>query len=140
MPNHLDTVQEQEYKKQILENIKNGKAFAKFKELVYNQQGDISYLENTNQFPKAKYIIPVYSQVTGTVHALDAGMIGKISCELGAGRMNQEDSIDLTAGIILHKKVGSQVQQGEILAYIHTEKENTIEKATKDITQAYQIY
>ncbi len=140
MPNHVDTVQEQEYKKQILENIKNGKAFAKFKELVYNQQGDISYLENINQFPKAKYIIPVYSQATGTVHALDAGMIGKISCELGAGRMNQEDSIDLTAGIILHKKVGSQVQQGEILAYIHTEKQNTIEKATKDITQAYQIY
>lgn len=139
-PDQIDTRLEENYKKQILENIKNGKAFAKFKELVYNQQGDVSYIEDISKFPRASYVIPVYSEKTGIVHVLDAGQIGKISCELGAGRIHQEDTIDMTAGITLNKKISNQVEKGEILAYIHTEKINKIEKAKEEILKAYQIY
>ena len=49
----------EENKKKMLENIQNGKALEKLKELVKNQGGDVSYIEDTSKFKKAKYIMPV---------------------------------------------------------------------------------
>ena len=46
-------------KSKMMDNILNGKALEKFKELVANQGGDITYIEDTNKFEKAKYILPV---------------------------------------------------------------------------------
>ena len=43
---------------------------------------------------------------------------------LGAGRAVMSDVIDYTAGIVLNKKIGDYVNKGEILCYIHTNKEN----------------
>ena len=40
----------EENKLKILENIKNGKAYNKFLELVQNQNGDIEYVKNTDKF------------------------------------------------------------------------------------------
>ena len=49
----------EENKAKMLENISNGLALEKIKELVSNQGGDITYIEDTNKFKKAKYIMPV---------------------------------------------------------------------------------
>lgn len=53
--------------------------------------------------------------------------------------MKKEDKIDNLAGIVLEKKIGSKIEKGEILAYIHTNKENVIQKAKEDIILAYKI-
>lgn len=58
------------------------------------QGGDISYLENTEKFEKAKYVIPVIADRSGYVKSLDAQEIGKASMNLGAGRKKKEDNID----------------------------------------------
>ena len=50
-------------KNKILENLKNGKAYQKFIELVKNQGGDISYIENTEEFEKAKFIVPIKTPI-----------------------------------------------------------------------------
>ena len=42
----------EENKNKIMENINNGKAYQKFIELVQNQGGDVSYIENTEKFEK----------------------------------------------------------------------------------------
>ena len=52
-------------KEKLKENLQNGKAYQKFLELVGNQGGDISYLENLEKFEKANVIEPVYSEHTG---------------------------------------------------------------------------
>lgn len=49
----------EENKAKMLENIRNGKALEKLKELVANQGGDVTYIEDTSKFKKAKYIMPV---------------------------------------------------------------------------------
>lgn len=49
----------EENKQKMLKNIQNGKALEKFKELVQNQGGDVSYIEDTKKFKKAKFIMPV---------------------------------------------------------------------------------
>lgn len=121
----------------MLENIKNGKAYNKFLELVKNQGGDISYIENPEKFEKAKYIIPVISDKDFIVNKISAGDIGELSLYLGAGRNKKEDSIEYNTGIVLNKKVGDNSKRGEVLAYVHS---NDKEKAENAVCRLKEIY
>ena len=126
-------------KQKMLEQIQTGKALAKFKELVQNQNGDISYIDNPNLFKKAKYILPVVSDKTGYIKKLDAKMVGEISVALGAGRIKKEDKIDEAVGIILKKKIGDKVEVGEILGYIHANDEQKGKNAVNVLLASYEI-
>ena len=131
----------------MLENIQNGKALAKFKELVQNQDGDISYIEDTNKFEKAQYILPVSldkrmeetTKQEVTVKRLKAEEIGKLSVYLGGGRIQKEDKIDPTVGIVLNKKVGDKVKKGEIVAYIHANNKEKGEEAVRRLKEIYVV-
>lgn len=129
----------EENKKAMLENIENGKAYNKFLELIENQNGDKSYIENTENFEKAKFIIPVYSEESGYISEIDAKEIGKLSVFLGAGREKKEDKIDNSVGIIFNKKVGNKVAKEEILAYIHANDVKKLEEASKKIKDIIKI-
>lgn len=126
----------EENKNKMLENINNGKAFNKFIELVRNQGGDVSYIENVEKFDKAKYVFPIYATSDGYISKIDAKEVGKFACSLGAGRIRKEDKIDYSVGIILNKKVSNKVIKDEILGYVHANDEekgnNTVQKL-KDI-------
>ena len=124
---------------QIRNVIENGQAYDKWIELVENQGGDISYLEDTSKFGKANFVIPVLSQDSGYITAMDTERIGNISVYLGAGRNKKEDKIDPLAGIELLKKIGDRVETGETLAYIHTEVESKIKGATENLIKAFEI-
>lgn len=126
-----------EGKELILENLKNGKAYEKFVELVQNQGGDISYIENTDKFAKAKYIIPIIAEKSGNIVKLDALNVGKLSVYLGAGRMKKEDDIQKEVGFIFHKKVGDKVEKGDVLGYIHSNDEEKAKEVLK--SQIYEI-
>lgn len=78
-------------KQMALEQIHNGKAYAKFEQLIQKQYGDIKYLSN---IPKAKYKLEVKSNKEGYITELDAEKIGKSALVIGAGRMKKEDQID----------------------------------------------
>ena len=87
----------EENKENMLKTIEKGFAYKKFKEMVKNQGGDISYLENPDKFPKASYKFEVKSSREGIVQEINAEDIGKVACFLGAGRVKKEDKIDITA-------------------------------------------
>ncbi len=129
----------EENKNNMLENIKNGKALEKFKELVANQGGDISYIEDTNKFKKAKFILPVISKVQGKVKELNAEQIGKLSVFLGAGRIKKEDKIETEVGITLNKKIGDKVEKEEIIAYINANDEDKVKEAVERLSKIYNI-
>lgn len=125
-------------KMKILETIKTGTAFHKFKQLVENQDGNAEYIENINKFPKAKYEIELLSKEEGYISQINAEQVGKIASSLGAGRIRKEDNIDYTAGIILNKKVGDKVQKGEKLASLYTNKEQ-YEEAKEKLEETIKI-
>lgn len=137
----------EENKKKMLENIQNGKALAKFKELVQNQDGDISYIEDTNKFEKAQHILPVMldKRIEETtkqeviVRQLKAEEIGKLSVYLGGGRIQKEDKIDPAVGIVLIKKVGDKVNKGDIVAYIHANNKEKGEEAVRRLKEIYVV-
>ena len=129
----------EENKLKMLENIENGTAYNKLKEMVQNQGGDISYLEDTTKFEKSKYISAVVAEKSGKVKEINAEDIGKLACYLGSGRVNKEDSIDPSVGIILNKKVGDEVAQGDFLAYVCANDESKLKEAERRILEIYKI-
>ena len=129
----------EENKKKMMEKITSGEAYNKFIQMVENQGGDISYLENIEKFEKAKYIIPVKAKKAGTIMEMNAEDIGKVARDLGAGRIRKEDKIDMSAGIVLTKKVNNQVLENDVLAYIHTNDENKAKIAVEEMKNIIKI-
>lgn len=129
----------EENKQKLLENIKNGKSYDKFIELVKNQGGDISYIEDTEKFEKASIIKEVISNKEGNIQEINAKTIGEISCALGAGRQTKTDKIDLSVGIILNKKVGDYVKIGDIVATVYANDQEKANKAEEEILNTYKI-
>ncbi len=128
-----------ENKKRLLDNINNKKALNKFIELVQNQGGDIDYIKDISKFKKSEFIQEVIANNDGYVQNINAEEIGKISCELGAGRKTKNDKIDLNVGLILNKKIGDYVNKGEILATIYANNLKKAKDAEKRILNLYLI-
>ena len=129
----------EENKLKMLETIESGSAYNKLVEMVKNQGGDISYLEDTTKFEKSKYISAVVTEKTGRVQEINAEEIGKLACYLGAGRVKKEDKIDSNVGIILNKKVGDEVLEGDFLAYICANDEKKLKVAEDKLLKIYKI-
>jgi len=123
-------------RKALVENIKNGKAFEKFKEFVKAQGGDVEYIDHPEKFPVSKNLIEIKSDDEGYIKTIDALAIGLGSCHLGGGREKITDVIDMSAGIILNKKVGDFVKKGELLCTLHTNKDN-VDHIIKSVKEAF---
>ena len=129
----------EENKVKIEQCITSNLAYEKFIELVEKQGGDTSYLKNTNKFEKAKKFVFVAKKEEGFIKEIKAENMGKAACMLGAGRVKKEDSIDMTAGIVLNHKVGDYVGKEEILATLYTNDISKIEVARRMVEEAIVI-
>lgn len=118
--------------------IDNGEAFNKLKEMVKEQGGDVSYIEHPEKFPLAKHIVEVKASKEGYVKRIVALEIGESAMRLGAGRETFDDVIDMSAGIVLNKKVGDKVKKGDVLCTVHTNKDEFSE-ILKDIENSFII-
>jgi len=125
-------------KKAILENVRNGKAFAKFVEFVKAQGGDEFYILDPSKFEVSKNIIKVYSTKSGYVKSINALEIGRSSMHLGGGREKLDDVIDMSAGIVLNKKIGDYVEENELLATLYTNKED-YKYIEEDVLNSFEI-
>lgn len=126
--------------RKILEDIiHSGKGLAKLKELVEAQGGDPSYVDDPSLLPKASIVQPVVSAQAGYVKAIKADDIGRAALVLGAGRETKESEIDLSVGIVLHKKIGDYVKEGEAIATIHANSAKKQKIAEEMILGSYEI-
>lgn len=124
----LKKIEPNEAEKLVRKAISDGSAFNKMKEWVKTQGGDVSYIENTEKFEKAKLKKEIFAEKDGYISKMNAEKIGIIACILGAGREKKDDKIDFSAGIILNKKTGDFVKKGEKLCTLFTNKPETFKK------------
>ena len=129
-----------EGRKMLKKCIEDGSAFNKFVEMVKAQDGDAEYILHPEKFAVAKNIVPIYAKEEGYVKSIDALEIGLSSMTLGGGRETLDDVIDMAAGIMLNKKVGDYVKEGEVLCYLHSNKNVTlINRVSKNVSNAFVI-
>ncbi|API90462.1 pyrimidine-nucleoside phosphorylase [Virgibacillus pantothenticus] len=120
-----------EARAKLEENLHNGKALQQFKIFLNSQGGDASVVDQPESLPQATYQIELPAKSSGKVAEIIADDIGTAAMMLGAGRATKDAVIDLAVGIVLHKKIGDEVKEGESLLTIHTNSEDVDEVKDK---------
>ena len=119
--------------------IADGTALGKFAEFIAAQGGDSRAVYDSSLLPEAPVKLEVPSTVAGYVQRINAQGVGLVSMHLGGGRETAESKIDLAVGVVLHKKRGDAVAEGESIATIHARDEKSAEAAIKLLRDAYTI-
>lgn len=108
-------------RRMLEENIKNGKALEQFKLFIEAQGGNPDVADRPDELlPQAAFQIEVTADRSGVITAMDAEELGIAGMLLGAGRETKDSVLDLAAGLMLHKKIGDQVEEGDTLVTIHS--------------------
>lgn len=119
--------------------IESKAALRKLAEFVGAQGGDAAAVYDTSLLPAASIVEEIVSEKEGYVNRIICDEIGICSLILGGGRETKESEIDLSVGLVLHKKVGDYVKAGESLATIHANDRAKLEAAKQRFVNAYSI-
>ncbi len=119
--------------------LKNGEALKKLAEFIEGQGGNPEIVNDYALFPQHTCIKDVICHNSGYVNRIAAKAIGLASQHSGAGRATKEDSIDLSAGVYLHKKVGDTVEKGEILATVYGTDAEKVERSAEEAEKAFSV-
>lgn len=123
----------------IKEVVANGKALAKFEEIIIAQKGNPKVLEDYSLLGTAKYKLPIKAPNSGFIHQIDARAIGYALVKIKAGRIKMTDTLDPAAGAYLEYKVGDEIVAGEIMGTILANNESSASEAASAIASAYKI-
>jgi pyrimidine-nucleoside phosphorylase len=83
--------------------------------------------------------MPVLSARSGYVCEMQAEELGIACVVLGGGREKKEDLVDPAVGLVVHKKTGHQVSEGEPLCTIHYNDSARALRAKVRIENSYRI-
>lgn len=119
--------------------IADKRALDTFKKMVVAQGGDVSFIDNPDKFATAPHKRSVKAQKSGYIHHVDTEGYGISSLLLGAGRNTKEENIDFAAGIVLKKKTGDYVKEGEELCMMYTSDEKRFEGAVNKFYESTVI-
>ena len=129
----------QEAKLELLGTIESGSALAKLAAMVEAQGGDARAVYEPELLPDAAVKLEVPATAGGYVRHIRAEQVGLVSMHLGGGRATKEDTIDLSVGVVLRKKVGDRVEPGESLGTIHASDPVKAEQAAELLRGCYEL-
>lgn len=114
--------------------LDSGEALHKFAQFVEAQGGETKYVFQPDLFPKAPFQVEVLAGESGYIAQINALEIGKVAMLIGAGRLTKDTIIDLKVGLVLHKKIGDEVERGEPLAtlYMNEARNRNVEERVRN--------
>ncbi|NCC16042.1 MAG: thymidine phosphorylase [Clostridia bacterium] len=137
MAQRVNTIEQGKYLLQI--HIKNGMGLEKLRELLVQQGGNPAIIDDFSLLPLSSCKKTVFAQKEGYVNQMNTAFIGRASLETGAGRVYKEQPLDFGAGIIMKKRLGDFVKEGEPLAEIFASTDEKCTNAASYLQQAITI-
>ena len=119
--------------------LQNGAGLAKLRELIVAQGGKGQVVDDTSLLGSARFTYDIRASKAGYIAHMNTEDCGIASVMLGAGRIVKDGPIDMTAGIVMHKKTGDAVVAGDVLATLYANDESLFEGAEKAYVQALTI-
>ena len=122
--------------------VADGSALERFRRVVIAQGGDGRVCDAPDTvLPRAARVELVHADRAGFVAGRRAWPIGQASMLLGAGRSTVDSRIDPAAGIVLSRRVGDPVHDGDVLAELHVNAEHAdaLTAAKEMILTAFRI-
>lgn len=121
------------------QTIREKTALNKLAEFVEAQGGEKRYVYQPELLPAAGIQMQVINTEAGYVGGIQAEEIGLASLSLGGGRVTKDSPIDLSVGILLHKKKGQAVRPGEALATVYANDMERAKEAYGQTVRAFSI-
>ncbi len=132
--NHLEAA-----RARVRDALASGAGLRKLREVVELQGGDPRVVDDPGLLPRAREALPLRADRDGRVTRIACGAVGHAAMLLGAGRETVESAIDPAVGLVLHKKVGELVIQGEPLLTLHVNDRTHLEEVTSLLRDAIRV-
>lgn len=109
--------------------IKDGSALDKLEKMIERQMGDPGVIYDYSRFAKASISYEYLCPQDGFIAGIKTDMLGIASMILGAGRETKESIIDPSAGIEFFARKGMKLNKGDLVAVLHTNREEKLSEA-----------
>ncbi len=120
------------------EKLANGAAYRRFARMVELQGGDLAAFQKRLEGSAAQ--LEITAPTAGFVQRIDANGVAQAAFELGAGRAQTNDEIDMLAGVDLLVAAGSPVEAGTPLARaVTTTRVERLDAAAARVRAAIEI-
>lgn len=123
----------------VLQALESGAALGKLRDFIEGQGGDPGVVMDYTLFPQPTCQVDVKAEDSGFISAIEARVIGLASQHTGAGRATKTDALDLSAGIVLRKKVGESVAVGDVLATVYGVNQEKVDAGAREAAKAFAI-
>ena len=133
------TTQLEAARARVRDALASGAGLRKLREIVELQGGDPRAVDDPALLPRAREALPLRAERDGRVTRIACGAVGHAAMLLGAGRETVESTIDPAVGLVLHKKVGELVIQGEPLLTMHVNDRTHLEEVTNVLKDAIRV-
>ena len=95
--------------------IQDGSALETLRRFVTLNGGDAKALDDFSRLPQPGQVVDVRAAQDGYIAAIDGRALGILAMDLGAGRRDRTDVLDLGVGIRVLARVGQKVAKGDLL-------------------------
>jgi len=132
---------DEEAREKLKTAIDSGAGLQKLRAMIHELGGDESLLTpgGMDSLCKVKQLVPVSAEYGGYVRGMQAELIGRAAQVLGAGRATKADIIDPAVGLVMHKRVGDPVRQGEAICTLYVNEDKALSDAVETMRQAVEI-
>lgn len=103
----------------VAASIQDGSALDALRRFVALNGGDAEALDDFSHLPQAGQVVDVRADRGGYITAIDGRALGLLAMDLGAGRKDRNDVLDLGVGIRVRATVGQKVAVGDLLFTVH---------------------
>lgn len=119
--------------------LHRGDAWRKFQQMVALQGGDVDALEKITTVHRAPFIAEFKAASSGVLRRMDAGGIGQVVLELGAGRSKAADPVDFAVGCDQIAKTGAPINAGNVLLRVHARTRPALARAMDALHRHVEI-
>ena len=127
-------------KESLEESLNSGKAAEIFGRMIAALGGPVDFVDKTDEYlPVAKNILDFPSPSSGYLKSVNGRILGQAVIELGGGRKQADDKLDLSVGLDQFIRIGKNVEQGDPLLRIHSSNDLDMERAKNLLSEAFQF-
>ncbi|APG82915.1 thymidine phosphorylase [Sinorhizobium americanum] len=120
--------------------LESGDAMERFALMVHRLGGPADFVDRPEaHLEKAPAIIPVPANRGGYLAACETRELGMAVIALGGGRMRPDDRIDHRIGLAGLKPLGTKVERGEPIAFVHAADRQQAEAVRDGVAGLYVI-
>lgn len=124
----------------IVQALTDGRAAECFARMVSALGGPTDLLDNfSKRLPQASFVTDLHATESGFISEINVRALGHAVIELGGGRKQQDDILDLSVGLDQMAERGQAVSSGDLLCRIHAKDENSAHSVSKIIQSSFTL-